>query len=172
MDIELDTTIKLAKQLAKNSRFVEALELLDKNVKSAAVHPRVWKLWVCRAYVNDCRGDQASAVKDITRAIVLAPTEPDNVFTRGRYFLQLGRYDEAVEDFTITLRLCDTFNCDYYRAPAHFARADALIRLREYERAQDDLSNVPDGHRAWTDTVRTKEELLALCLRGSDAPQF
>lgn len=128
-----------------------------------AREPDFHQAWAKRAYVNDAKGELQAALEDVSRAIAISSLEPAYYDKRGRYLFQLHKYRDAVADFTRVIELCDQHKSDYYRACAHFARADAYIRLGEYEKAKFDLENVTDDHRAWTDRLRTKQDLLAEC---------
>lgn len=89
--------------------------------------------------------------------------EPDYYYTRGILFFKISRYTEAVRDFTEVLRLCDFHNSNYYREGAHFFRADAYVRLKQYDEARADCAHVRDDFQTWTDSLRTKECILNEC---------
>jgi tetratricopeptide (TPR) repeat protein len=153
-----------SQKLAKREEYGGALEILDRLL---ATDPAYYQAWAKRAYVNGRRGLLESALEDISKAILICSTEPCFFDQRARFLFSMARYREAISDWTRVIELCDYHKSDYYRAPAHFARADAYIRSGEYDKATCDLAHVPDDHRAWTDKLRTKQDLLIECERGS-----
>lgn len=74
------------------------------------------------------------AVADFTRAIELAPRDPDTYFRRAECLRAIGQTDKAVEDLTLVLRF-DKKNADAFKLRAHVRLAqgrvsDALTDLR------------------------------------------
>src|ERR1051325_1700360 len=88
---DLDAKIKAAKDLAREQKYEESLNALDSLIEQNSDNPSVWTAWVSRGYVNDCKGSLGTAISDLTEAIRLAPPEPDNFFTRGRYLFRAKR---------------------------------------------------------------------------------
>src|SRR6267143_1063798 len=115
------------------------------------------------ACVNSHRAHNEAAITDVSKAIAICDKEPDYFYTRGILFFGEGNYRDAVADFTKVIELCDYHKSDYYREEAYFFRADAHVRLKEFERAKADCHYVRDGIRTWTDRLRTKTEILAEC---------
>jgi tetratricopeptide (TPR) repeat protein len=156
MHVEFDEIEKLAKK----GRYKEAFEQL---ALLKARNPDEPKIWACQAFVIGRRGDLRAAIASWTRAIELCPEEPHYFYMRGIDFFNIKEYRNAVADFTKVIRLCAVYKSDYYREPAYFFRADAHIRLREFDKAKEDLSNVSEDARTWTDRLRSRAELLAEC---------
>ena len=126
-------------------------------------YPHKADIWAMRAHIFRQRGDVERAILERSRAIELSDKEPHYFYMRGIDFFTLGKFKEAVSDFTRVIELCDFHRSDYYRQGAHFFRADAFVRLREYNLALADCDCVDDKMRTWTDRMRTKEEILAEC---------
>jgi len=94
--------------------------------------------------------------------------EPDFFYTRGRLLFEETRYRDAVSDFTKVIELCDYHSSDYYRGGAHIFRADAYVRLKEFDKAKADCKHVKDDKPIWTDKLRTRADILADCVvKGS-----
>lgn len=55
-----------------------------------------------RAYANK---DYAGSAAEFSKAIVLDPTGPEYYFSRGRAYLQLGKNNEAIADYTKVIQL-------------------------------------------------------------------
>ncbi len=150
--------------MVRNEKYEEALDRVD---ELARMYPDEASIWRTRAYAKSRQGDLSAAILDVTKAIGICNIEPDYFFTRGILLFKQGNYSDAVEDFTRVLELCDLHSSDYYREGAHFCRADSFLRLGEWEKATADCARVKDGMRAWTDRLRTKEEMEGECRRRS-----
>jgi tetratricopeptide (TPR) repeat protein len=146
----------------------EALRRLE---QLAVKYPGDPRIWASRAFVLSHEGARASAVVDWSRAIELCSHEPHYLYMRGIDLFACGRFQEAISDFTNVLKLCDRYKSDYYRAPAHFFRADAHVRLREFDEAVIDCAHVPDDMRTWTDRLRSKADILSDC-RSRGGPKI
>jgi tetratricopeptide (TPR) repeat protein len=159
----METTLKneLGKisALGKAGNYAEAIQRLD---ELAAANPNEPKIWAERAWVNARQGKPEAAIEDWSEAIALRE-EPHYFYMRGIDWFGMGRYKEAVSDFTKVIELCDFYKSDYYREPAYFFRADAYLRLKEFMKAQRDCSHVSDGMRTWADKIRCKADILAEC---------
>lgn len=152
--------LKLVEQLARQDNYPEAIRRLD---EIQAIAPKEARVWATRAYVNGRRADRDETIASWTRAIALCDRQPHYFYMRGIELFHLARFREAIADFTRVIDLCDSYSSDYYRAGAYFFRADAHLRLKEFEQAKSDCDHVPDDMRTWTDRIRTKAEILALC---------
>lgn len=78
--------------------------------------------------------DYALAVGDFSRAIALRPGFAAAYCERGRAYLRLGRYQEAIADHTRFIKCCPRNPDGYLR------RAGALAGARELERAARDVA--------------------------------
>ena len=113
---------------------------------------RTRKVWMTRGYVNKRKGDCEAAISDISQAIRFSAPEPDNFFTRRKniYFKRIDTrrpsrtsrepLSSVIITALITIELTD------------FGRADAYIRLKQYEKAQFDLEKIPEDHRSFGPT--------------------
>lgn len=155
----MQEALKKIDDLAKDEDYSTALVEIQKLLE---VHPNEAKIWATRAYVNGRKGDKVAAINDWTNAIKIVE-EPHYVYIRGIDFFCLGKYQEAVVDFTRVIELCDFYKSDYYRMPAYFFRADSYQRLQEYDKARSDLGHVDDEFTTWTDRLRNKKDILADC---------
>lgn len=145
--------------MATSGNYFDALLLLGDMVRH---NPQEDKIWATRAFVNTHQGNLEAAVVDWSEAIRLRE-EPHYYYMRGINFFQMGHYKKAVLDFTRVIELCGVYESDYYRAPAYFFRADAHLRLKQFEQAKSDCMHVRDDMQTWTDKLRTKADILAEC---------
>lgn len=157
---ELNSELKQIERLARAEKYEEPLRLADTLVAS---HPEDPGVWSTRGYINGRHGDVPAAISDLSKCVELRGNDPDDFFTRGRLLFKAGRYEEAVWDFTRVVQLCDAYESDYYRQAAYFFRADACVRLGQYEKARADCRRVTDRGPVWTDKLRTIDEILDEC---------
>jgi tetratricopeptide (TPR) repeat protein/predicted aspartyl protease len=82
------------------------------------------------------RGDDEHALADLTRAVALAPNNPDYVYERGQVFLRRREPMKALEDFSAALQLRPDF------IPALLGRAQLRIGTKNIAEAGADLEAV------------------------------
>lgn len=160
MGIDVEDEIRKVELMLKEKKYDKARESLDTLIDK---NPNEYKLWRKRAYVFEIDQDYKNATKYISKAINIHPSEPDYFYNRGRYLFILSNYNSAIEDFTKAIKLCDKYESDYYREPSYFMRAESYLRLKMYDKAQDDCNHLRDGYSAWTDSLRSKEDILNEC---------
>jgi tetratricopeptide (TPR) repeat protein len=157
MDNQSYELIEKARSLARSGKYEDAEQILH---ELRALHPQEAEILAACAFVCSQRGDTEAAIAAASEAIAIRPNEPAYFFTRGRHHFSSRRYIEAVDDFSDTIRLCQFHNNNYYEMTAYFFRADAFLRLGDIERARADCAHVSPGFHIWTDSLRTKEDLL------------
>src|SRR5689334_6881992 len=157
---DLSCSLNKIAALADAGKFEEALQGTENVLEQFPSRPEVWQL---RAHIFRQQGDIGRAINERTKAIELSGKEPHYFYMRGIDLFGLGKYEQAVSDFTKIIELCDYYKSDYYREGAYFFRADAYVRLKEYELARADCARVRDDFRTWTDRIRTKTDILAEC---------
>jgi tetratricopeptide (TPR) repeat protein len=160
--MNIDQLIAKAEQLAIAGDDAAALSMADHIVADFSRDMRSWSL---RAYLHARRHEYGAAIDDLNCAIEINDREPSLFFDRGRYHLIRGTYDDAVDDFSAGLRLCDYYKNDYYREALSFMRAEAFLRLGNKSAARSELMAVRDNFTLWTDRLRTKSEMLRECDR-------
>jgi tetratricopeptide (TPR) repeat protein len=82
------------------------------------------------------RGDDEHALVDLTRAVELAPNNPDYLYERGKVFLRRNDPKKALDDFSAALQLKPDF------IPALLSRARLRLNTRNYSDARADLDAV------------------------------
>jgi tetratricopeptide (TPR) repeat protein len=161
---ELKSYLTKIEALASDAKYDEALTQLDKLIEA---YPREPRVLASRAFVFSHQGSRGKAVLDWSQAISLSKTEPHYYYMRGIELFALKKYEDAVLDFSKVIELCDFHSSDYYRLGALFFRADAQVHLGNFALAKHDCMLIPDKMRTWTDGIRTKEDILDECKRGS-----
>jgi Tfp pilus assembly protein PilF len=75
------------------------------------------------------------ALRDLNKAVELAPRSPDGYYNRAMVFTQLGRLLKATEDYTAAIHLNE-------RDPERYiARGRVWESLKEVKKATEDYSN-------------------------------
>ncbi|MFI6815688.1 tetratricopeptide repeat protein [Nonomuraea sp. NPDC050328] len=85
--------------LVRSERGEPAEELFTQALEG---DPTLVEAWTNRAAVRFERGEVSAAVADLDRAVALSPA-PEPRFNRGTALARLGRWEEAVRDFTDAL---------------------------------------------------------------------
>ena len=160
MNKYLKAELKRIDDLVETEQYANALIRVE---ELAGQYPNEASIWRTRAYINSHQGNVEAAIIDVSKAIEMCNVEPDYYYTRGILYFKIAEYKNAISDFTEVIRLCDLHDSNYYREGAYFFRADAYIRLQKYANARADCEHVRDGFRTWTDSLRTKESILAEC---------
>lgn len=129
----------------------------------AARYPAEPAIWAAQAHYQTQRGDFAAAAAAWSHAIAISEKEPHYYYMRGIVQFRSGKLRDAVRDFSTVIELCDQHGWGYYREPAYFFRADAYVKLKEFEKARSDCTHVSDEMRTWTDKLKCKADILAEC---------
>jgi tetratricopeptide (TPR) repeat protein len=156
---DLDDHLKDIRRKCKQGDYLGALRTCDIWLSE---HPDCHKVLAERGAVQSSLGHVDSAIEDMSRVIALKPEEPHFRFERAHYLIDAQRYEEAIEDLTEILRLCDVWGRDYYRDTARFVRGYANLRLGRPTEAINDCSPLKDDFRWWIEHgLRTKATILA-----------
>jgi tetratricopeptide (TPR) repeat protein len=156
----IDQEIERIEKAARNehSNVLEQTNLLLERFPQS---PRVWAL---RSYVLGREGRFELACADLTEAIQLSSAEVSLFFDRGRYFMELGRYENARKDFSRGIELCEELGDSYYEETLRFFRAELSYKMGDRKLAKDDIQKVRDEVGFWLDgAFRTKGDILRDC---------
>lgn len=125
-----------ASGIAHLSNEAYSAALVDFN-KAIAKDPSHWRAYWARAYTQWLYlQDTAAAMRDYSKAIELAPNEPDLYYYRGLLRQEIGQHSRANIDFTRALML-NANNPDYF-----FQRGRSRLAIEEYALAIEDFSEV------------------------------
>ena len=84
------------------------------------------------------QGDFENALDMANKALILNPNKPEVFFTRGGINFMLGKYDQAVYDYSVVIKLrpaADVYN----------ARGAAYLKLGKQKEAQQDFAMAKSG---------------------------
>ena len=111
--------------------------------KAVRLNPNAVKAFVGRAEVLAAQDELHEAVLWLTKSLHRFPEHrrlAELLLARGKVFYQMGRYPQAVGDFTSVLELVRQDHQGQYTA--RYARALAWIQSEEFESAQRDLEKI------------------------------
>ena len=108
----------------------------ESNTAAPAAVPEDAAALARRGTASAGRGDEEHALADLTRAIELAPTNPDYLYERGQVFLRRREAKKALDDFSAALELRPDF------IQALLSRAQLRLAMRNLPEARADLEAV------------------------------
>lgn len=134
------------KKLPRSARRVltEAHLRKDLRVIRAAVrkHPRLYALSSALTNLLVTKGWWIEAIRAWNAAAKQFSHLPNPYFMRARWAMERENFEEAQK----YLRLCLARDRGYFRATAHFWRAESLFRLGRNASALDEIQYVPDDY--------------------------
>lgn len=154
-----DARVRLdnARKLFELKRYPQAAELYSAAIAADASQAAVFAE---RARCHYRMGCFAQAIADLARAVELSPQTASYYFTRGRYCVEAGQFEEACRDFTTVLDLEQPEQERPFSEAAAFFRAEANLHLRRFKEAIHDCSKVRDHTSLYVlGRVRTKDEI-------------
>jgi len=172
MDEQVRKRLKDAYSQATEIRNYEyALKLCEEVLHD---HPFLADALRTRARIFAYMGDLSPAIDDMSTVINQNTREPDDYFSRGRWYLDCGEPVKALDDFTKVIDLGAASNFHYYDESAHFFRAAALLQLDRFAEALSDCKAVRDDFLVYTKSGQlSKSEIMMKVTAGlaSTPPQ-
>ncbi len=124
----------LAECYTETGRYKDGEREIDIALK---LDPTNHKYALYRAEIRKELRDTKGAIEDFGMAIKHKPDEsPSEYFERGKLYASTGRLKDAVNDFTIAIKQTDK------KERILVSRADAYLKLNQYEKAVADCSEV------------------------------
>jgi hypothetical protein len=107
--------------------------------EAARIHaPKVEPLLVLARFL-EASGSYKAAVRELTRVIHMAPTEPRNYLLRSHCLLLMGNKASALRDGQIAMQLDNRTSIDVMQS-----KVDNLINAQEYEKARSKIADAID----------------------------
>jgi tetratricopeptide (TPR) repeat protein len=132
-------------------------------------YPNEPEVWRGIAYIYGMRGNPASAVDALNRAIALNPDEPVFFFDRAWKRAAIGDYQGTIDDASTGIEMSYRLQFFSYKDLFIFLRAYALVQLGDLGSAEHDLVSMDDHDaRLWIGGLVTWEDLARRC--GMDVP--
>jgi Flp pilus assembly protein TadD len=118
-----------------------------------------------RALIYDARNEDQKAIGDYTKCIELDPDDADAYNNRGVIWGSLGKYDDAIKDYTYIIE-----NIDKEYSSAYNNRGYAYERIGEYENALIDYEAAINLHPNYVTAENNLNKLIDN--RGSSLQLF
>jgi tetratricopeptide (TPR) repeat protein len=90
--------------------------------------------------------DYEGAIEDLSEAIRLDPHNELYYSLRGVAYYETGRHKEAIEDESISIGICPTYNTLYNRAESYYKTGRDREALDDLDRALELATNNPEGY--------------------------
>jgi tetratricopeptide (TPR) repeat protein len=157
---ELKAVLNSAYDLARQSRYDEALAVCDWLIQDKTTEVAGYRE---RAAIKEHMNNIEGAVTDLRIVISLQDTEPADFHTLGLLLLQNGDTVDAVAAFDRSIAIGTEEDSHYYTSSSLLFRADAHLKLTNFEEALADSENLPVGYKAYLPGtgMRSKEEIAA-----------
>lgn len=143
----LSKELELITRHSKKGNHTKALELCDSLICKFSDS---YEFYETRSEIFYRMGDYENAMSDLNHVIKLMPNEKAPIFRRGRWKLKLGKYKEAIADFSTVI----DSNSSYFIDSAYYFRAESYLYCKEYKKVILDTKHIPDdfsiGHNKMT----------------------
>jgi len=106
----------------------EILKNDDRNTQAYLMRSKVYKANI----------DFPNAINDISKNILIEPSNPDFYLIRGKYYQEFNQHTNGINDFTKYITL-NAGNPD-----AYFARAKSYQEIMNYEKAMEDYTKITE----------------------------
>jgi tetratricopeptide (TPR) repeat protein len=138
-DAGYDIEISYLSRGAAYLKLREADEAIADFSSVIAVDEKSPRAYYYRGMAHAQKKDFASAVKDFTRAVELKPDEGTYLFARGASFMELGKNEEAGEDFRNATNYLEAAVQGYADMIGDRTHLHKVLAILEGERREDKL---------------------------------
>ena len=156
---ELDGVLHSSKSLASAGKFEEALAICvwlmeDPDTEVAGLRQR--------AAVKQQMQDENGAIQDLQSVVSLFPHDPGDFYFLGILLLKNGSTADAIRAFSAAIKVDAEAESVYYTAGALLFRAEANLKICNYDEAIADVSNLRPGFKTHIpgSGMRSKENIF------------
>jgi uncharacterized protein YacL (UPF0231 family) len=140
---ELDAVLRTVVRRVLERKYSEALGICDWLIEDSATAVAGYRE---RSTVKELMGDSKAAIADLYKVIESGTVEPADFHALGILLLKNGDTVAAVENFTLAIDHGVQQKFNYYKDSSLLFRAEAFLKLTEYENALKDASNLPESY--------------------------
>lgn len=159
-DEELDRILKKTYDYACKSDYPKALEICewliyDKSTEMAGYRQRA----AVREHMRDFDG----AICDLQRVVSDSQIEPGDFYGLGLLQFRQGLTAQAIASFTKAIEIGSEAGFEYYTKGSLLFRAEAYLKLCDYENAIRDCSALPADYKTYmggASGMRSRENIL------------
>ncbi|MGL4668944.1 MAG: tetratricopeptide repeat protein [Saezia sp.] len=150
--------VKKIIELQKTKGVKDSLQFIEDTAKEHKLTPGY--VWQLKATLYSKAKMPGKEIICYTKALETDENHVGLYFLRGRAFYKYKLYQKAISDFTDGLIVSEEQLDMYFEKILYFYRAHAYYELGQYDKALEDLDQVPYDYAGWTDDLRSKDELL------------
>ena len=157
---ELDVILKTVVRRVLDRKYPEALAICDWLIEDPATAVAGYRE---RSTVNELMGDAGGAIADLNKVIESGTVESADFHALGILLLKNGDTAAAIENFTRAIDHGAQHQLNYYTNSSLLFRAEAFLKLTDYENALKDASRLPESYEAHVagQGMRSKEAILS-----------
>ena len=111
------------------------MDALSYFTKAIETHPNNTLGLSNRSYLYKYQKEYKKALEDISKVISINPAQPDNYYFRATIYVDLGKFEDAIKDFTQTLDSEDFKE----ESMIYFYRALCYAQIGKIKKAKDDV---------------------------------
>jgi tetratricopeptide (TPR) repeat protein len=155
---ELASILKTAYNYACSENYEKAIELCDWLMQDFSTEIAGRRE---RAAVKTRMGDIDGAIIDLQYVVKADGLEPADFHALGMLLLRHGSTVEAIERFDQAVKVGEAAGHHYYTNSSLLFRAEAKLRICDFDEALKDVSGLPDGYKAYFSGagMRSKENI-------------
>lgn len=159
-DADLNRILKKAYDYARMSDYPQALEICDWLIEDKSTAIAGYRK---RAAVREHMGDFEGAISDLLYVVSNDTGEPADFYGLGILQLQQGATAQAITAFTKAIEIGREAGFEYYTQGSLLFRAEAYLKLCDFEKAINDCTALPDGYKTYmggASGMRSRENIL------------
>ncbi|MEO6146340.1 MAG: tetratricopeptide repeat protein [Sulfuriferula sp.] len=157
--MELDRILKKAYDYACKTDYQTALEICEWLIQEKSTEMAGYRK---RASVREHMGNFDGAISDLQHVVSFDAKEPADFYGLGLLQLQQGFTAPAVDSFSKAIELGSNTGFHYYTQGSLLFRAEAYLKLCEFEKAIEDCSALPTDYKTYVSSagMRSKEDIF------------
>lgn len=159
-EVELDRILKKAYSYACKSDYQKALEICEWLIQETSTEIAGHRK---RAAIREHMGDLDGAMSDLQYVVSNSPMEPADFYGLALLQFQQGLTTQAIASLTRAIELGNSAGFAYYTQGSLLFRAEAYLKLCDFENAIRDCLALPTGYKTYmgiNSGVRSREDIL------------
>lgn len=156
---DLDRVLRSSTSLASAGKFAEALAICAWLIEDADTEVAGLRQ---SAAVKQQMHDVNGAIQDLQKVVTLFPHEPADFYFLGILLLKNGSTTDSIHAFSAAIKADAEAESVYYTEPALLFRAEANLKVCNYEEAIADVSSLRPGFKTHISGsgMRSKEQIF------------
>ena len=157
---ELEAVLKFVMRRVLERKYSEALGICDWLIDEPDTAVAGYRE---RSTVKELMGEVEAAIADLKKVVESGSVEPADFHALGILLLKSGDAVAAVESFSRAIDFGVQQDFNYYTNSSLLFRAEALLKLTDYDTALKDASRLPQSYEAHVvgQEMRSKEKIIS-----------